>query len=82
MQSTDLLYDVVMPPFQVLEAERAVLLKNHPGWRVWYVPNALDGTVTWCAQREPLLHAETPEHLAEYMTEADADIALALTDGR
>jgi hypothetical protein len=67
-----------MPSFQVLEAERAVLLKNHPGWRIWYVPNALDGTVTWCAQHEPLLHADTPEHLAEYMVEADADIAKAL----
>jgi hypothetical protein len=45
------------------------------------VPNALDGTVTWCAQREPLLHADTPEHLAEYMVEANADIARALSGG-
>jgi len=75
------LYPSSMVSFQVLEAERAVLPKNHPGWRIWFVPNALDGTVTWCAQREPLLHADTPEHLAEYMVEADADIARALGGG-
>jgi hypothetical protein len=21
-------------------------MKDHPGWRVWFVPNALDGSVT------------------------------------
>jgi len=67
--------------FPSLDVLRDALVKSHPGWRVWFVPNALDGTVTWCAQREPLLHADTPEHLAEYMVEANADIARALSGG-
>jgi len=62
---------------QSLDVLRNALVKSHPGWRIWFVPNALDGTVTWCAQHEPLLHADTPEHLAEYMIEAEADIAWA-----
>jgi hypothetical protein len=66
---------------QSLDVLRDTLVKNHPAWRIWYVPNALDGTVTWCAQHEPLLHADTPEHLAEYMAEANADIARALNGG-
>jgi hypothetical protein len=47
-------------------------------WQVWYVPHALDGSVTWCAHpwskkddRRGVLHADKPEHLAEYITEAE-----------
>jgi hypothetical protein len=47
-------------------------------WQLWYVPNAMDGSVTWCARRHGdeirnVLHAYRPEHLAEYMADAKAD---------
>ena len=64
-----------MPPFQVLEAQRAELVRDHPGWRVWFVPNALDGSVTWCAQREPTIHAYSCEDLGKDLALADAELA-------
>jgi hypothetical protein len=64
-----------VPPFQVLEAQRAELVRDHPGWRVWFVPNALDGSVTWCAQREPTIHAYSCEDLGKDMALADAELA-------
>jgi hypothetical protein len=64
-----------VPPFHVLEARRNALMKHHPGWRVWYVPNALDGSVTWYAQREPTIHAYSPEDLGKDMALADAELA-------
>ena len=47
-------------------------------WEVWYVPHAMDGSVTWCARRHGdqlpnVIHADTAEHLAEYMADAEAD---------
>ena len=47
-------------------------------WQLWYVPHAMDGSVTWCARRHGdqlpnVIHADTADHLAEYMTEAEAD---------
>jgi hypothetical protein len=47
-------------------------------WEVWYVPHAMDGSVTWYARRHGdqllnVIHADTAEHLAEYMTDAEAD---------
>lgn len=44
---------------------------------IWYVPMALGG-YTWCARRHgaPLrdvIHADSAEHLAEYIIEAEAD---------
>jgi hypothetical protein len=46
-------------------------------WEVWYVPHALDGSVTWCARRHGdelrnVIHAYRPEHLADYMAEAES----------
>ena len=64
-----------MPSFADLDAQRAELLKAHPGWRVWYVPHAHDGSVTWCAQREPTIHAYSPEDLAKDIELADAELA-------
>jgi len=55
-------------------------MKGHPGWRVWFVPNALDGSVTWCAQREPTIHAYSSEDLDKDMGLADAELA-AEADG-
>jgi hypothetical protein len=45
-------------------------------WQVWHVPNAMDGSVTWCARRHGdelrnVIHAYRPAHLAEYMAEAE-----------
>jgi hypothetical protein len=39
------------------------------------VPNALDGSVTWCAQREPTIHAYRCEDLGKHMALADAELA-------
>ena len=50
-------------------------MRDHPGWRVWYVPNALDGSVTWCAQRDPTIHAYSREDLGKDMALADAELA-------
>jgi hypothetical protein len=66
-----------MPSFASLDARRAELMKSHPGWRVWYVPNATDGSVMWCAQREPMIHAYSPEDLAKDIELADAEAARA-----
>ncbi len=47
-------------------------------WDVWHVPHAMDGSVTWCARRPGdglanVLHADRPEHLSEYLAEAEAE---------
>jgi hypothetical protein len=54
-------------------------------WEVWYVPHAMDGSVTWCARRHGdqllnVIHAYRPEHLAEYMAEAEAGLPQSLGD--
>jgi hypothetical protein len=54
-----------MSSFAALDAQRAELMKSHPDWRIWYVPNAVDGSVMWCAQREPTIHAYSAEDLAK-----------------
>jgi hypothetical protein len=64
-----------MPKFADLDAQRAELMQAHPNWRVWYVPHAHDGSVTWCAAREPTIHAYSPEDLGKDMTLADAELA-------
>jgi hypothetical protein len=68
-----------MPSLAALDAERTALMRDHPGWRVWFVPNALDGSVTWCAQREPTIHAYSPEDLGKDMALADAELASEIT---
>ncbi len=68
-----------MPSLAALDAERTALMRDHPGWTVWFVPNALDGSVTWCAQREPTIHAYSPEDLGKDMALADAELAADVT---
>jgi hypothetical protein len=46
--------------------------------KIWYVPHAMDGGVTWYARRWEAdyrhnLHAHTPAELEEYLTEAEAE---------
>lgn len=53
-----------------LDERKQRLQEEHPGWQVWYVPNA-NRTVTWCARREPLLNACSPEELAEAIVQAE-----------
>ncbi len=45
-------------------------------WQIWFVPRVKDGSVTWCARRHGdhvrnVIHADRPEHLAEYMAERE-----------
>lgn len=64
-----------MASFAELDAQRDALMQAHPGWRVWYVPHAHDGGVTWCAQRKPTIHAYSPEDLSKDIALADAELA-------
>lgn len=46
-------------------------------WQVWYVPRAVGGGPTWHARRHGdhirnVINAGTPEHLSEYLAEAEA----------
>ena len=34
-------------------------------WDLWFVPNAVSNTTTWCARPKPLLNEYSPEHLKE-----------------
>ena len=60
------------------DRDRLSLMKLHPGWRIWFVPNALDGSVTWCAQPEPTLHAHSPEDLSTDIRLTEQDLAKRL----
>jgi hypothetical protein len=53
---------------------KAQLQAEFPGWQIWYVPG-MNRTTTWCARPNPLLHAHSPEHLREYITQAHTDAA-------
>lgn len=48
---------------------------EHPGWQVWMVPRVYGGPV-WCARPHGVsiaqLHADTPEHLGEYIAERES----------
>jgi hypothetical protein len=63
-----------MVSFKALDAERDALVARHPEWRIWYVPNAVDGTVTWCAEPKPSVHAYSPQDLSKDITLAEEDI--------
>jgi hypothetical protein len=63
-----------MVSFKVLDAERDVLMAKHPGWRIWYVPNSMDGSVTWCAEPKPSVHAYSPQDLSKDIILAGEDI--------
>jgi hypothetical protein len=61
--------------------EHLAALKERYGerWEIWVVHNAV-GPPTWCANpwskkddRRNVLHADRPEHLAEYIAEYRAD---------
>ncbi len=60
------------------EAIAALKARFEARWQIWYVPHALDGTMTWCARRWDAdyshnLHAHTPAELEEYLTEAETE---------
>jgi hypothetical protein len=61
-----------------LDVNLAALKKKHPGWRIWFVPHALDGSVTWCAVREPTINTDSPEHLSEEIELAEKDHAAGI----
>lgn len=56
-----------------LDVNLAALKKKHPGWRIWFVPHARDGGVTWCAVREPTINTDRPEHLSQEIELAEKD---------
>jgi hypothetical protein len=57
--------------------EELTALREHWGatWEIWIVPLTAGGE-TWCARRHDnhrkVLNAYAPEHLAEYLAEAEA----------
>jgi len=57
-----------------LDVELAQLRAENPGWRLWYVPHAVDGSVTWCGQPLPLLNCGSPKELREEIAEASASV--------
>ncbi len=59
-------------PLHWMDRERAKLQDRHPGWNIWYVPRACGPTV-WCAQREPLLNTDSPDHLSEAIREVERE---------
>ncbi len=57
------------------EALAALRARWGQRWQIWYVPLAVGGA-TWCARRHGelvrnVIHADTPDHLSEYLTEAE-----------
>jgi hypothetical protein len=74
--------DASLPPLSQLDAELAQLRAENPGWRVWYVPHGVDGSVTWCAQPLPLLNCGSPKELSEEIAEACGSVpTLSRADG-
>jgi hypothetical protein len=63
--------------FHPLDKQLAALKARHPGWNVWFVPHAHDGSVTWCAVREPTINTDSPEHLSQEIEMAEVDHAAA-----
>lgn len=60
------------------DVKLAALKNEHPGWRIWFVPHALDGSVNWCAVREPTINTDTPEHLTQEIELAEKDHAAGI----
>ena len=62
-----------------LRQQQAQLQARYPDWEIWYVPLVL-GEIRWCARRhgEPdltrVLHAWRPDHLGEYIEDAEAEM--------
>jgi len=72
----------------VEDAQLAGLRRQFPLWEVWFVRLALGG-ITWCANpwakkddRRNVLHADTAEHLAEYIVDFTEDSLRAAQDVR
>jgi hypothetical protein len=65
---------------RVLDQRKAELERQNPGWQVWYVRQYI-GDTRWCARPLPLLNADTPDHLAEAMADADDEILHRLRGG-
>jgi hypothetical protein len=57
-----------------LDELRRQLEEQNPGWQIWYVPH-LDRSITWCARPRPLLNEDSPESLAQAITQAEASRA-------
>jgi hypothetical protein len=57
------------------DAKVAALERDWPNYQVWTVPRT-HGYTVWCAKRwdwqpgDPVLNADSAEHLAEYLAEA------------
>ncbi|HTV98901.1 MAG TPA: hypothetical protein VMF87_01270 [Streptosporangiaceae bacterium] len=60
-----------MPSFKDLDDLRDQLQDKHPGWRVWYVPQAAG--ITWCAQPTPTLNEASPDDLSKAIRETEDD---------
>jgi hypothetical protein len=54
----------------VLDERKCELKRDNPGWQIWYVPHAIDRTVTWCARPWPLLNTDSPEQLQKLIDQA------------
>ena len=63
------------------EDQAAALRAEHgERWQIWYVPHALDGSMTWCARihgddLRNVVHADTAEHLGEHIRLREEDLA-------
>jgi hypothetical protein len=52
------------PPLSELDKLLAELNRKYPGWRLWYVPTAVEG-VKWCGHPLPNLACWSPDQLDE-----------------
>jgi hypothetical protein len=64
-----------------VEDQAGALREEHGDrWQIWYVPRALDGSMTWCARihgddLRNVVHADTAEHLDEHIRLREEDLA-------
>jgi hypothetical protein len=54
----------------VLDEAKAEMERDHPGWRIWFVPRT-NGPTRWCAHRLPLLAESSPDDLRSAMSDVD-----------
>jgi hypothetical protein len=61
-----------------LRQQQAQIQAKYTDWEIWYVPLTFGG-IRWCARRRGetdltrVLHAWRPDHLAEYIEDAQAE---------
>lgn len=65
----------------VLDEAKAELERDHPGWRIWFVPRT-NGPTRWCAHRLPLLAECSPDDLGAAMSDVDQGRAAMAQPGR